>query len=697
MQCVALPEELKESILTYACTLPPACTDTAPESLHIHDARIADVLGGASADRPDASSVLFPAPARVPKRDPRCTLDVPTTLCVMLLSRHYYALGAQLLYRAPVLAYPSQLEQFARSLAARPVLGRLVRHLYVGTTERRTELPLPLFQGRLASYEQGLLLTPEYPAGPAEHTHPCEPHGSLLPHVIERDMGEISALYLGAPDAHGFDVFRPGFDREQEWIGVGAWVLRVQEARCLLRWLRALAYQERLESALQNHTSRDDALRQLREESEDVRTHLAEFLHEYTDGDHRSLIERRTGTRHDPLDWGDAPSEPTPLPEGLPVDEYEILLALQWRVLDAWPRAWRDAIPAWLGAVLAQAVAYGRYLALTASDARRDAIVRDEFRHEPCLYDARRQGASFFAAQDRFNDPCLYARSGVIHFLVGDEFAVPGHAAPPEHADFWSQPARSPDGDLLMPTTDQLVVGSFAPRPLGLLPNLLHIPSGAEVALPTPAEYAPTPTLGSLIATVHSVLSLSPNLESLGLSGVLERAVAGERTTAQLPRLDRIYLGPPPSFWAHPLLFGASDHPVFAHVRHVSITGCLLFQDEAASLAGSLGALPHLESVNWSMFHSTWEEGAPSVIRAIATMLELPASYPSQASASTPHGRRGVQHLNVVLHPIDFEAVRAHAPAGLLENPRLRLEAARRDYTEQHHTIFVEWADSAQR
>lgn len=686
-----LPEELIESILTYACTHTSVRRDHGSEALHVHNGRVTDVLDHldtGAAGRPN--TVLFPAPAQERKPRTMRAVDVVMTRHVMQLNRHYYALGAQILYRAPVLATPSQLTQFARTLVARPVLGHLVRHLYVGTTEPRTELPLSLFQGGAASYERGLSLAPESTSAAAAAAHPCEPTGSILPHVVEQDLGEISALYMGPIGAHGFDIYRPGFDREDEWIGVGPWVLRLHETRCLLRWMRALAYQERLETAqtVTLDPPLETQLAALRAEAETARMAIGDLLNEYDTSDHRPLFERRTGTRHDPLDWESATMELAPLPEGLPLEEYEVVLALQWRIVDGWPEAWRAAMPRWLCALLALAIAYGRYLGMTATASRRTAILQDVHRSDPRLTDARRRGMAFFAARDRFDDPCLYARSGVMHFLVGEEFVVPGHAAGTQHGAFWTQPERSSDGELLAPTADQLVVGSFGPRPLDLLPHLLTVPSTRDTgAAPARGEYTPPPTLGSLLSTVHGVLSQTPGLQSLGLSGVLERAVAGERTTTQLPQLARVYLGPPPSYWAHPLLFGNAEHPTFQGVRHVAITGCLLFRDEAASLAGAHGALPHLETVSWSMYHSTWEENAHSILSAMVTMLDLPAAYPTPSAT----GRRGVPHLRVVLHPSDYEAVRANAPPGLLSSPRLVLEAAPQNYTGGRHAIFHDW------
>lgn len=691
MARAALPEELKESILVYACSLPRNSQSEVKE-YHVRNTRVSDLLGNVEAVVPGTlSTLLFPAPTRTElEQEERVELDTEMVTQVMQLSQKHYTLGAQLLYRAPVLRRPSQLMQLARTLSSRPVLGRMVRHLYVGTTTPRTELPMSFFQGGLASYERGLSLAPEFRGVGGRNAHPCEPNGSLLPHVTEHDMAEVCALFVGPPGAWGFDIYRPGFDRDDEWIGKGAWVLRLHEARCLLHWARALAYQARLEEATKT-TNLDEFYGTLRKEAEDASVNLAAFLEGQEPSEAYDLLQRRTGTRHDPLDWDDTAATPAPIPDALPVDQHESLVALQWRILAEWPQEWMAQLPRWLCVLLAQAIAHGQWAGRTCTPAERKAILGDTYRTDARLVHARQCGASFFTARDRFDDPCLYARSGVMHFLIGNELGNPAQAqqAQRDTTDFWVQPGQSLDGDPIPPTIDQMVLASFAPRPLGLAPSLLSIPGKeprhTDIPLPS-AEPTLPPTLGGLIATVQSVLSLTPNLESLGLSGVLERVVAGQRCAMSLPHLDRVYLGPPPPYWAHPLLFGDAHHPAFAYTRHISITGCLLFQDEAASLAGAFGALPNLESVTWSMFHSTWEEGAHSVIAALSTMLA-----PSRSQYKFP-GRCGVGELTVVLHAVDYEAVRTNAPAHLLEHPRLRLRCAPKEYIGQNHAIFTEWA-----
>ncbi|WFC97533.1 hypothetical protein MYAM1_000247 [Malassezia yamatoensis] len=540
-----------------------------------------------------------------------------------------------------------------------------------------------LFQGEFTTAERGLHLTPEYPSSSLEtdqHVHPCDPLGSIIPHVVEREISELAALFSGPDSAQGFDLHRPGFDHDDNWIGIGSWIIKLHETRCLLRWMRALAYQERLETAESDFLSDspDAVFIKLRKTADYAQRRLDSFLQVYDQEEGKSLFKRRTGTRSDPYDWADTSVTPDPLPEGLPIEEYEILLALQWCVIESWPSSWCDSLPHWLCAQIALSIAYGRYLGLKATVTERKKILQQPHRADICLRDARRQALAFFVFGDCFDDLCLYARSGAMQFLVGDEFAVYGPAAVPPHAELWSEPQRSTNGDLLIPTVDDMLEGSFSHRPLDLLPSLLTIPSTRDTGpkLPNDTRHF-SPTLGSLIATVRSVLCSTINLQTLGLSGVLEKAVAGEQDPLPLKHLKGVFLGPPPPCWAHPLQFGAGEQSTFANVRHISISGCLLFQDEAAALAGANDALPNLESITWSMYHNTWEDGAQSIIRSLVILLEGPdASFQASEYTRNPLREPGKHKINLVLQKSDYDAVRAHAPSHLLADPRLCLQSA---------------------
>ncbi|WFD41614.1 hypothetical protein MPSI1_000245 [Malassezia psittaci] len=638
MQGLNLPEELRTKIFKYACTITAEDSAERTEDVKVANTCVSDHLQSRCA-QPSSSStaILFPALPHSPRSPKKKGIDPATTIKIMQVNLHCYALGAQLLYRTPRLTKPSQLIRLAESISLRPILGRLIENLYVGSIVPRKSVSMNLFQGEFTTAERGLHLTPEYPNPSLEtsrHVHPCDPLGSILPHIVEREISELTALFAGPDGAQGFDLHRPGFDHDDNWIGIGSWVIKLHETRCLLRWMRALAYQERLETVQSDFLgdSSDAVFRKLRKTAGYAQRSLDNFLQVYDQEEGRSLFKRRTGTRSDPYDWADASVTPDPLPEGLPVEEYEALLALQWCVIESWPSSWCDAMPHWLCAQIALSVAYGRYLGLKATISEREEILQEPYRMDVCLSDARRQALAFFVSGDCFDDLCLYARSGAMHFLVGDEFAVYGPAAIPSHAELWSEPQRSTNGDLLVPTVDDMIEGSFSHRPLNLLPSVLTIPSTRDTKPKLPNDTRNfSPTLGSLIASVRSILCSTTNLQTLGLSGVLERAVAGELSSLPLKHLKYVFLGPPPPYWAHPLQFGAGEHSTFANVRHISISGCLLFQDEAAALAGANDALPNLESITWSMYHNTWEDGAQSIIRSLMILLEEPEAS-AQAS-----------------------------------------------------------------
>ena len=57
--------------------------------------------------------------------------DAATTTNLMCVARHFYALLAPLLYRAPFLVYPRQIARLDRTLVHRPALAPLMEHLHM--------------------------------------------------------------------------------------------------------------------------------------------------------------------------------------------------------------------------------------------------------------------------------------------------------------------------------------------------------------------------------------------------------------------------------------------------------------------------------------------------------------------------------------------------------------------------------------
>lgn len=115
-----------------------------------------------------------------------------------------------------------------------------------------------------------------------------------------------------------------------------------------------------------------------------------------------------------------------------------------------------------------------------------------------------------------------------------------------------------------------------------------------DLYLPIPS----TASIGGNLATMRSVLSYTPLLKSLSLTGILERALCGTRSPPALNALRSLTLGPPPARWKEPLRL---DHPALANVERLRICGCMLRESEIECIAGRKGALPKLREVQWSL------------------------------------------------------------------------------------------------
>ena len=698
-----------------------------------------------------------------------------TTLSVMLLNRSCFAVGAPLLYRAVCITAPSQLTRFVSALAQRPALGRMVEHLYIGAGLRQNRLFVSLLLAGIDSYEQAYALSPRTMRESRISSHPCNAHGSLLPHAFELAVAEECALFAGTHvQAHGIDLFRPGFDRAGTRIGLDEWVLRLFDGRDLVRWMRALAFQTRHEAAQMLRTEPNPAAASnaLKSRASDAAAKLEAYARDNANavpgaaptaeadpssGDApaaglsdaafapRSLASRRAGTRHDPLDWGDASMPVDPIPE-TPESVYPELAALQLDMLRDWDAA-LDAdlptgtrLPTWLRLLVAKAAALGQVQALYAAVAGElDTVLYDvrAVRH-PELLRARTEAAAYFRAHDRFDDPCLFARSGAIPFLLGDEHTLGAHGGAGGAPRLWEQVAMH-DADAWTPAqpnqattpTRETLLSSFERRPFGVPRDAFGLPLPADAvqlasaALDEGTPLLPEPTLGSILACVQSVLGMVPNVRSLCLSGVLERAMAGYRTSVQLPHLAALLLGPPPPYWASPLNFGSASHPTFRTLTHLGISGCMLLPAEAAALAGANGALPRLQSLNWTMWQCTQEQDASALINAVCTLLQVqreqppadaggsaPAAHSSAAvegqQAGPPAGgaaagpgphsvsdtppRRGVPKVHIKLHPTDYQQFCTNAPEHVLHDPRLSLSPVCEADLRHQARSFEDWA-----
>ena len=659
-----LPEELREVILVLACTLPPK------EKEQVFD------FGSLEPDHPARRPKAAKWAPRAPEV-PAAALDIDTTLRVMRINQHYYALGAKFLYRAPVLSRPLRLQRFLATLTQRPILGRLVQKLYIGSTSSYAEMPALYFDTGFIDHAQAFSIAPDEKRCSKEH--PITPCGSILTHAIESDMAEVCAIYAGPPGTCGLDICSPGYDTAGKVIGTNEWVLRLFEARALLHWLRALAFQERREEAIRSTKMQYNAterLNMLRAASPRAAVHLEPCEGDATDM--RPAYARRPGTRRDPMDWADAED----LLYALPACEDDVHMALRWEVTQSLLH--QTVLPSWLLSLAAKALAHGRYLAITAAESD-TPVAWTVAPFDTRVAAATCAGAHYFAPRDRFDDPCLYALSGAVQFLGGNELddavrhASNSTAPGMEDADAW---ASSHD----TPFLESMVRASFNRKPMGIAFSDLRIPLYNDRAEMLPRlKVHPQLTLGAIVASVHAVLSFTPQLTSLGLSGTLERVVAGSRSPVSLPRLQEVYLGPPPPFWAYLLRFDAEDHAL-SSVRHVSITGCVLLAQEALALAGARGALPNLVSVSWSMLHCAFAADAAVILAAISTILTLNGPPEEFIIGS----RIGVQKLRVVLHPHDYDAVVSSADPTLLNDSRLCLEAAH-ERSLSHHPMLDEW------
>ena len=656
-----LPSELCDRILQLACEPNVSCAKKPT---------LSDVL--------DASSL----PERPVFHIDSAPYDIEMLLCVMQLSRAHYALGVQRLYKSVILCRPSQLCAFLQALVHRPMLGQLVQHIYIGSTSIYAERPVLGLSHGFHSYEEAFSIVPEIQRRPCDH--PCTPHGSLLSHTLERDIAEVCAMHVGseAPNGTrtgGITIQQPGLDFFGHIIPRSEWVIRAFEARSLLLWLRFLVHEERgnhIRRWLASPYNVEAHKYALRAEHPHAVIQIEKYegVHEIEHDvfEPRPLHSRPAGSRHDPLDWEDAGD----MLYALPPSDDDVHTALVWRVLQEFGPS---NLPRWLCVLIAKTLAYGRWLALCS-------ICDRSYRAEPVLTPIPlRHGAAFFQ-HDRFDDPYLFARSGALHMIgMGD---VPNDVSDPrsEEADLWG--ATQQIGTSLMCTWER--------RPFGIALRDWKVPlketlPQLDSELQLGSEPLPMHTLGSLLQSVHSLLGMLPRVENLGLSGVLERAVAGFRQPVELPHLTRLSLGPPPMFWAHTLVWGDEHHRTFSRVRRLCITGCMLLASEAQALGGAHGALPNLESVVWSMHRSTLAYEASAIVATIATILAI--EIPGKTYAPPPtQMRKGVHHLHVVLHTQAYDDVRRMAPTYIMEDPRLSFGNASVTAPKHVHPVVTDWA-----
>lgn len=115
-------------------------------------------------------------------------------------------------------------------------------------------------------------------------------------------------------------------------------------------------------------------------------------------------------------------------------------------------------------------------------------------------------------------------------------------------------------------------------------------------------DVPPTMTLGGNLFLARSVLSLTPSVRCLSLTGFLERALVGSRPPCH-QMLRFVNLGPPPQGWETPLHL---HHSALRSVKRLRICGGPLNRDELAAIAGKDGALASLRRLAWVPTTEHW-------------------------------------------------------------------------------------------
>lgn len=120
--------------------------------------------------------------------------------------------------------------------------------------------------------------------------------------------------------------------------------------------------------------------------------------------------------------------------------------------------------------------------------------------------------------------------------------------------------------------------------------------TGAKIDLISNARLA-TATVSGILALARCVLSLTPRVRSLSLTGFFEHILVGERASCH-QSLHTVSIGPPPVGWEVPLHF---SNTALNTVKRLRVCGCMLEKKEAASICGDDGALPQLKKFVWSI------------------------------------------------------------------------------------------------
>lgn len=566
-------------------------------------------------------------------------------LCsILVLNRAHYVALAPLVYHTIVLMRPSQVAKLARTLLARPILGQMLSILVIDPFVDPVPLSLP-WPEPFRDESEAFDLTTDLPKDSC--ADPTSSAGSILSHKGERDIVEVCALYAGPAGAAGLDVRHYETDHLGSSIGLSEWTLRWLDVHAMLQWLRSLAAHERDEEVYRWQTEPypvEALWDTLRAESPRAAACIAAYEQGGVPahGDPftpKALHLRPVGARSDPLDWAEA-TDPV---DALPPSDDDTFTALVWRVLQSFPPS---TLPRWLCVLVAKALAQGRFVAMTAIQA-----------HVPCAPITRRPAPSAlpFFVHDHFYDLAFYARSKDLCLLLPLE-------------DFDAEEYRPPPS---LSARKQTLAQSLYQCPFGVPLHTLHVPSRS-----TPTNPVLLPSRDDLLAQVKVLLTMTPELHTLYLPCMLNRALDDMEIRPKY--LHTVGLGP--ALPRSRLPFPPFDSCTFLqNVRHMDVVLYIPSESDACKLSGVYN-MPCLQSVRWVLAHTGQRvpmEPVPTepdhVVEAMTHML-YPHTQAAQPKPLRQTQRQGLRRLHVVLDATLYDLVVQALPSEIAQDPRLHLE-----------------------
>lgn len=121
-----------------------------------------------------------------------------------------------------------------------------------------------------------------------------------------------------------------------------------------------------------------------------------------------------------------------------------------------------------------------------------------------------------------------------------------------------------------------------------------------DLVIPLDQANYPTASIGGNLSLARTLLGLTPNLHSLLLTGVLQRAICGKGAALPPPALRKLYLGPL-SHHSDDSLSPCFEGDRLQGLEELGIRGCFLQGQKRECLR----ALPRLKSVHWNLENTT--------------------------------------------------------------------------------------------